>query len=160
MAYPESQTKHAAVGRTGKIDTRAVSPEHGSSRDRPKLTWGSAAVAEEGDTTVEVDEAIEADVWKLSIDMPACYISVQIEGSNEVKKLLEFLHRADTTHPRGAVGEFRIPRSSTLLVWDDETSGRLFLWLNRSGKNSIRAEFGQQQIDCICSALAEATSPS
>jgi len=158
MAYPDIPTGHAAVeGRPSKIDTSAVPSERPSSRDRQKLTWGSAAVAEEGDTTVEVDEAIEADVWKLSIDMPACYISVQIEGSNELEQLLEFLRRPDPAHPLGAFGEFRIPRSSTILVWDDETSGRLFLWLNRTGKNSMRAEFDQKQVDCIRSALAEAT---
>jgi len=160
MAYPDSPTKHAAIGgRAGKVETRSVRSERRSSRDRPKLTWGSAAVAEVGDTTVEVDEAIEVDVWKLSIDMPACYISVQIEGRNQLEQLLAFLQRADAAHSLGAIGEFRIPRSSAILVWDDETSGRLFLWLGRTGKNSMRAELGPNQIDCIRSALAEATRP-
>lgn len=158
MAYPNSPTKRAAAGgRAVKTNASAVSADRRSSRDHPKLTWGSAAVAEAGDTTVEVDEAIEADVWKLSIDMPACYISVQIEGSSELERLLEFLGRANPAHPLGAFGEFRIQRSSTLLMWDDETPGRLFLRLGGTKKNSMRAELGQQQIACIRSALAEAT---
>jgi hypothetical protein len=160
MAYPDSPTKHAAaVGRAGKVDSSAVPRDHSSSRDRPKLAWGSAAVAENGATTVEVDEAIDSETWKLSIDMPVCYVSVQIEGSKELGQLLDFLRRADADHPLGAFGEFRIPRSSAILVWDDETSGRLFIWLNRSGKHSIRAELGRQQVDCIRSALADATRP-
>lgn len=161
MAYPDRPTDRAALeGRAGKAHAGVAPPERRSSRDRPKLAWGSAAIAEEGDTTVEVDEALEADVWKLSIDMPACYISLQIEGSTDVELLLEFLRRVDPKHPLGPFGEFRVPGSSTIWVWDDETSGRLFLWLNRTGKHSIRAELGRQQIECICSALAEATRPS
>ena len=160
MANSDVRIEHAGVkGRAGKLDTGAVPPGRHSVRDRPKWTWGSAAVAEVGDTTVEIDEAIEADAWKVSIGTPDCYISVQIVGSKELNRLLEFLRRADPNHPLGAFGEFRIPRSSTIWVWDDETSGRLFLWLNRAGKHSIRAELDRQQIDCIRSALAEATKP-
>jgi hypothetical protein len=160
MPYPDSLIKHAAVeGRAGKIDTSAVPPRRRLSRDRAKLTWASAAVAEKGDTTVEVDEAIETDAWKLSIDMPVCHISLQIEGKDELEELLEFLRRADPAHPLEPFGEFRIPRSSTILVWDDEAPGRLFIWLSRTGKNSIRAELSQHQIGCIRSALTEATRP-
>jgi hypothetical protein len=83
----------------------------------------------------------------------------KLDTGAELNRLLEFLRRADPNHPLGAFGEFRIPRSSTIWVWDDETSGRLFLWLNRAGKHSIRAELDRQQIDCIRSALAEATKP-
>ena len=161
MARPDSPIDHAGVrGHAGKVDTRAV---HRARRrpppDRAKWTWGSSAVAEEGDTTVEVDEAIEADVWKLSIDMPACHISVQIDGSGQLDQLLEFLRRVDHGHPLGPFGEFRVGPPWTTWVWDDETSGRLFIWLNRASKHSMRAVLDGPQVDCIRSALAEATRP-
>lgn len=155
MAYSQITTKQPARERRPHR-AKALTVPRRSTLERSKLTWGSAAVAEAGDTLVEVDEAIEADVWKLSIDTPACYVSVQIEGRVELAKLEAFLRRADSAHPLGALREYRIPRSSTVFVWDDETSGRLFLWLGRAGKNSIRAELGQQQAECIRSALAEA----
>jgi len=160
MASTDRTIERAAVERRAdKVNSNAVRLGHRSSRERPKLAWGSAAVEVDGDTTVEVDEAIDADVWKLSIDMPACYISVQIEGGKELNQLLEFLRRANPNHPLGAFGEFRMPRSSIIWTWDDETSGRLFVWLNRTGKHSIRTELRPQQIDCIRSALDEATRP-
>jgi hypothetical protein len=108
---------------------------------------------------VEVDEAIDADVWKLSIDTPAYYIAVQIEGKKELDQLLEFLSRADSGHPLGAIGEFPTRRSAAIWVWDDETPPRLFVWLNRMGKHSMRAELSRKQVGCIRSALAEATRP-
>ncbi len=113
-------------------------------------------MAANDEISVEVDEAIEDDLRRLSIDIPACCVSVQIEGSKELQRFLEFLHRADAGYPFAGSGEFRMLRSSTLWVWDDETPGRLFLWLDKEKKHSIRAELGRQQVNCIRSALAEA----
>src|SRR5207247_7657801 len=125
-------------------------------RDQPKLTWGAAGVAQEGNMTVEVDEATENNVWKLSIDMPACYISIQIDSSEQLTKLLKFLDMAVPTYPLPPSGEFQMGRPVATWVWDDETSGRLFLWLNRTGKHSIRAELDRQQVACIRAALLAA----
>jgi hypothetical protein len=108
---------------------------------------------------VEVDEAIDADAWRISIDMPSCYISVQIDGTRQFEQLLEFLRRADRDPPVGPLGEFRVGRPWTTWVWDDETAGRLYIWLNRSGKHSMRAELDARQVECIRAALAEATRP-
>lgn len=113
-------------------------------------------MAEEGDTTVEVDEAIEAEAWRLSIDTPACHISVQIDGSQQLDQLLEFLRRASNDHALAHSGEFRRGPPWTTWVWDDEGQWRLFIWLNRSGKNSMRTVLDDKQIGCVRSALAEA----
>lgn len=116
-------------------------------------------MATKGDTSVEVDGATDADLWRLSIDLPACYISMQIDGTDQLHQLIEFLRKADHNHPLGPIGEFRMGRSRSVWVWDDETSGRLFVWVNRSGKHSMRAELGPEQIDCVRLALVEATKP-
>lgn len=161
MGRPNGSIQHAGLkGRAGKRDSRAVHDARTkSSGRRPKWTWGSAAVETEGDTTVEIDEAIEADIFRLSIDMPALYISLQIDGGGELQQLIAFLRMGDSRHPLAPLGEFRLGRPSTTWVWDDETLGRLFLWLNRGGKNSMCAELHQKQVECIRSALAEATRP-
>ena len=157
MARPNGSVQHAGLkGRAGKRDSSAVrAARTGSSRRRTEWTWGSAAVETEGDTTVEVDEAIEAKAFKLSIDMPRCHVSIQIDGVGQLEKLIAFLRVGEPA--LGAFGEFRIGRPVAIWVWDDETPGRLFIWLNRSGKNSIRVELTQNQVGCIRLALTEAT---
>jgi hypothetical protein len=162
MASHHRPIEHPGVkGHPAKADTRAVSASRRRSwRDQPKLTWGAAGVAEEGNMTVEVDEAIENDVWRLSIDMPACYISIQIDSREQLTKLLKFLDMVVPTYPLPPSGEFQMGRPVATWVWDDETSGRLFLWLNRTGKHSIRAELDRQQAACIRAALVEATRPA
>jgi hypothetical protein len=108
------------------------------------------------DTIVEVDEAIEAEVWRLSIDMPGCYISVQIDGTKQLGELVEFLRRADQSHSVGPVGELEFGQPQASWVWDDETPRRLFIWLNRADTSSMRATLNPQQVNCIRSALTEA----
>jgi hypothetical protein len=119
-------------------------------RGRTKWTWGSSAIAQAGGTTVEIDEAIEADVWKLSINVPGCYISVELDGDIQRDELTRFLSGANT-------GEFRLGPPWTTWVWDDETPGRLFVWVNRASKHAMCAELSPEQVDCVRSALAEAT---
>lgn len=161
MARPHSPIKPAGqANHTGNVPPRVV--VRGGRRPKSnhtKWTWGSSAVEQVEDTIVEVDEAIEADVWRLSIDIPDFYVSVQIDGRKKLNELLEFLRQADLDRPLGPFGEFTLGRPWTIWVWDDETPSRLFIWLNRSGKNSMRAVLGRRQVNCIRSALAEATTP-
>lgn len=105
---------------------------------------------------VEIDEAIEADVWRLSIDMRGCDVSVQIDGRKQLADLLEFLGRTDTPHLPGPVGELEFGHPLTSWVWDDETPRRLFVWLNRADASSMRLVLDPQQVGCIRSALLEA----
>lgn len=158
MARSHGLIEDAAVrGKRPTLPARvAQSAHHGPSHKRSKLKWGSSSIAEEGDTTVEVDEATEADAWKLSIDTPACHISIQIDGSQQLDQFLEFLRRADNGHEFAHSGEFRVGPPWMTWVWDDEGQGRLFIWLNRSGKHSMRTVLDHNQIGCIRSALAEA----
>lgn len=121
-----------------------------------KWTWGSSAVEQVDKTVVEVDEAIEADVWRLSIDTPDCHASVQIDGRKQLGELLEFLGRSDQPHSVGPVTELELGQPQISWVWDDETPGRLFLWLNRTDMNSMRTVLDRQQVTCIRSALMEA----
>jgi hypothetical protein len=156
---PKSPVKHAGSRAPTARDHDRGAQDKGrrTQQDRENWTWGAAGIAVEGDTTVEVDEAIEAEAWKLSIDTPVCYVSVQIDGRKELDELLTFLRRADQDHPLGQFGELNIGPPWITWVWDDETSGRLFIWLNRASKHSMRVQLGQQQVNCIRSALAEAT---
>lgn len=124
--------------------------------DATKWTWGSSAVEQVDDTTVELDEAIEADVWRLSIDTPGCYVSFQIDGRKELAELVEFLGRADQPDSLGQTGELGLGRPETSWVWDDETPQRLFIWLNRADPSSMRATLNPQQVNCIRAALTEA----
>jgi hypothetical protein len=105
---------------------------------------------------VEVDEAIEAEVWRLSIDMPSCYISVQIDGKKQLGELLEFLHQPDQPDSPAQVAEFELGHPESLWVWDDEKPRRLFVWLNRGATNAMRAVLDPQQVNCIRSALTDA----
>jgi hypothetical protein len=160
MARPGSQMEHAGVAhRNGKADPRGVAGRsRKGSRGRAKLTWGAAGIAVEGDMTVEVDEAMETDAWELSVDMPACYVRTRIDGERQLKGLLEFLGMSAPRHPVGPVGEFRLGRTGTCWVWDAETPGRLFLWVNRAAKHSVRVELSGPQVQCIRAALADATT--
>jgi hypothetical protein len=128
--------------------------------DPKKWTWGSSAVEQVEETVVEVDEAIEADVWRLLIDMPGCYVSFQIEGRKQLAELVEFLGRADQPDSLGQIGELGFGRPETSWVWDDETPRRLFIWLNRADPSSMRATLNPQQVNCIRLALTEAGKTS
>jgi hypothetical protein len=101
MASAESPSKHAvAEVREVKIDSRAATTvgSRRSPKGRLKLPWGAAGIAEAVDITVEVDEAVETDAWRLSIDMPACYISVDIDDRKQLTTLIAFLGMADPGH--------------------------------------------------------------
>jgi hypothetical protein len=117
----------------------------------PSASWGAAAAATVGRVTVEVDEALETPEWQLSIDVPAFYLRLKIDGPEIIAGLHEFL----TAHLSGAAMEFRLGLHGSLVVEvlrDDEPGNRFFIVIGPGEKSSLRLTLGDEE----CRQCAEA----
>jgi hypothetical protein len=124
-------------------------------RAEAKRTWGSAALAEAGTMGIQVDEALDSDTWRLVIDSPAAYLVVQLDGAQQLRRLVGFLRRAG--EPAAvARDEIRFGRAGPIFGWDPEAPRRLYIWINRSGKNSAQVTLTDEQALAVGRALEEA----
>ena len=99
--------------------------------------WGAAAVATVGPVTVEVDEALATPDWQLSLDTPAIYLRLRINGPETITRLHEFL----TARLSGAAMEFTPGRhrsQNVLILRDDEPQERCFIVIGAADESSVR----------------------
>jgi hypothetical protein len=104
---------------------------------------------------IQVDEALDADTWRLVIESAAAYLEVQLDGMQQLRRLVDFLRRVG--EPAGlAQDEIRIGRAGPVFGWDLEAPRRLYVWINRGGKNSAQVTLTEEQAQAVAGALQEA----
>ncbi len=90
------------------------------------VAWGAAASATVGSVTVELDEALTTPERQLSLDTPAVYLRLKIDGPDTIARLHEFL----TAPGSEAAMDFALgmhgPQEVRLLR-DDEPDRRIFI---------------------------------
>lgn len=123
-----------------------------------ELTWGCAAVATAGGISVDVDEALDRDIWQITIDAPFLYLHVRIKHRDQIRQFYEFLKGV-----RGVPGLRRFElccggQVSLSVLRDDEFADRYFLALRGTDQESLQAlrvTFSQPDADHLVAALGD-----
>jgi hypothetical protein len=129
---------------------RVVARPRVSATVQSALTWGAAAVSSAGTVDIEVDEAIEANIWQVTINLPLVYLSVRLSSLVPLKKTFKLLAGEAPATDEVELGD------SVHVVRDDESANRFFVWLNRGQPQSIQVVLENEVVADVCSAMQDA----
>jgi hypothetical protein len=112
--------------------------------------WVSAAVGVTERGAIELDECLNSEAFRLTYDTAPIYLSLHLENVKALRRLHGFLVRSEPG------SELRFAHATVSFQWDDEIPGRLFIWLNRRGKNRTQVTLSRAEAETVATTLAEA----
>lgn len=136
------------------------------SGDNDNASYGLAAIGSAGGWEVAIDQTTSGEQrWFAQIEGPSVYLYFEVESSDVIRKMLEFL-TAQTNVGGGSLdvaaplnGELVLSKSTeepVTLMRDDEFSDRYFLVVETASESIVRITIGDTDLKMLERALRQA----